>query len=481
MEIFLRSRLSTSSLYDQIITRLEEEVDSRLVIATLCLLECSHHGLLESELLDLLGALSPQGYRSNSSEVHSRNSRMEGGAKHYSTALQQHLGSSPRLHRDTDTGSAMNNAGHSYQLAVQGSAAQSQLDVVQCGGSPYNSQVHLRLPREPSQGTLLSDFDDSESNSQYQSGNFRGAPKGSPVQSLFLPGAVVATEDLTLSPTMYVRRRNSSTKELTTNVHASPENIRKPHKLPPSPTLSLLSAELNRKTSAAFSRHSPEGVSDVQVDAEIQEIRPVSSCDQESCNRNSSHSRLVGLEKMNAINFSSSSSTSRLTSYSWALLLHKLRPYLQQIGLPGECRWALGTIAFSRTVRKKYFKYPLTMSFPFSFCTSSAFYGADKDLYLQTLRNPPMRNSQTFSPVSLGAGMSHSRSSNYSDIVQKRFDWWRARLAGYFSVCHDEDRRAEELPHHLARIHDYGRLVHCLTHLPTFERMSSEQNVRVFF
>ena len=428
------STSATLSLYDHIISRLEEEVESRLVIATLCLLECAHHGLLESELLDLLGALSPQGYRTDSSDIHSQNSRIDVGTTHN---VQQ---------------------------------------------SPYNSQVQLRLPRESSQGTLF-DLEDSESILRQQSGNFHRLPKDSPVQSLLLPGAVTVADDPTLSPSACRREQNYSVNSFARNIHSSRihssnENSRKPHKLPPSPTLSLLSADLNRKTSPAASlRHSPEVVSDMQVDAEILEIRPSSSCDQKSYNRNSSQSRLVGLEKMKAINFSSSPTESRLTAYSWAVLLHKLRPYFQQIGRPGECRWALGTVAFSRTVRNKYFKYPVTMSFPFSFCTSSTFFGADKDPYLQTLRSTPIRNSQTFSPVSLGAGLSHSRSSNHSDIVQKRFDWWRARLAGYFSVCHNEDRRAEELPYHLARTCDNGRLTHCLVHLPTFERLSSDENV----
>jgi hypothetical protein len=43
------------SLLEQILSRLEEENGGVLVVATLCLLECSRHGLLESELLCLLG------------------------------------------------------------------------------------------------------------------------------------------------------------------------------------------------------------------------------------------------------------------------------------------------------------------------------------------------------------------------------------------------------------------------------------------
>ena len=42
-------------MLQQILSRLEEENGGHLVIATLCLLECSRHGLLESELLVLLG------------------------------------------------------------------------------------------------------------------------------------------------------------------------------------------------------------------------------------------------------------------------------------------------------------------------------------------------------------------------------------------------------------------------------------------
>jgi hypothetical protein len=42
-------------LLQQILERLENKNFGELMIATLCLLECSRHGLLESELLLLLG------------------------------------------------------------------------------------------------------------------------------------------------------------------------------------------------------------------------------------------------------------------------------------------------------------------------------------------------------------------------------------------------------------------------------------------
>lgn len=43
------------SLEEQVLTRFEEENDGNVVKATLCLLETSRHGLLETELLQMLG------------------------------------------------------------------------------------------------------------------------------------------------------------------------------------------------------------------------------------------------------------------------------------------------------------------------------------------------------------------------------------------------------------------------------------------
>jgi len=43
------------SLLEQVIRRLAHEGDGHLVEATLCLIEVSRSGLLETELLDLLG------------------------------------------------------------------------------------------------------------------------------------------------------------------------------------------------------------------------------------------------------------------------------------------------------------------------------------------------------------------------------------------------------------------------------------------
>ncbi len=42
------------SLLGQVLERFQVEIGGKLLVATLCLLECSRHGLLESELLQLL-------------------------------------------------------------------------------------------------------------------------------------------------------------------------------------------------------------------------------------------------------------------------------------------------------------------------------------------------------------------------------------------------------------------------------------------
>ena len=65
--------LLVSSLPDY----MTDEARGRLVIAALCLLECSHYGLQEPELLDMLGALTPTGYCSDSRDL----SRGSGGTK----------------------------------------------------------------------------------------------------------------------------------------------------------------------------------------------------------------------------------------------------------------------------------------------------------------------------------------------------------------------------------------------------------------
>ena len=48
------SRALLLSLEEQVLTRFEEENGGKIVVATVCLLETSRHGLLETELLQML-------------------------------------------------------------------------------------------------------------------------------------------------------------------------------------------------------------------------------------------------------------------------------------------------------------------------------------------------------------------------------------------------------------------------------------------
>lgn len=53
------------SLEEQVLTRFEEENGGQIVVATVCLLETSRHGLLETELLQMLAeesTLTPPPY-----------------------------------------------------------------------------------------------------------------------------------------------------------------------------------------------------------------------------------------------------------------------------------------------------------------------------------------------------------------------------------------------------------------------------------
>ena len=479
----------TYRLYDRIISRLEDEGGGRLVIAALCLLECSHYGLQETELVDMIGALTPSGYCSDSDDL----SRGSGSDRHQ--AVRPHSG--PLEIRSFAAG-----IGHE-QLGVYPPRTESSLFG---GGSPQNSWSRLRSPGGATSHEDFDDYNDTASKALRASRQSHDPPKSSPSHSLMLPGAIEASADeLKLSPKSAKKRHIPhsvsfpSAQELTANhttllVSVSPEgspsmaNLRKPRKLPPSPSLSIASAELAhilRKSSS----HSELELG--QAEEDIQEIGPASSSDHHSTNQILSRIKpaVVGLERMNAIHFAASEQAPKLQSYIWGHLLHQMKPFLKTVGRQGETRLAVGTKALSRAIRKKYFKQPPTQTFPFSFCSSPTFYGADKNQNLQFLTSNRATTATTVpagthpllsSPVSMGVGFTASRTGSDMqgpDLVHKRFGWWHARLAGYFATSANEDRRAEELPYHLARIQDYGRLSHCLVHFPVFERLSDPENV----
>ena len=532
-----------SRLYDHIISCLEDEAGGRLVIAALCLLECSRFGLQESELLDMLGALTPIGFSSDEEEEEAANVTPYDGQSVPSSAQHNHSRlpsgqSSPHLQQPhsrepspsphsgsdilltTAAAATGGNTAPADMLAVSGYAASNKPRPESSLYTPSSqaSRSHRLSPqggRAASHSTVadLDEYSDQElAKLPVRPSSHSLEPPPTRSRSLspsyvLLPGAteaMITSHEVKLSPASAKRHHTHSDAapnpphQLPVVPGASPEgtpnmrSLKRPkHKLPPSPSLSLLSAELahvmrSRKVSSSSQGNDSE-------EAEIQEITPAagSSSNQHSpFNRSASRTRLtagVGLERMGVIHFMEAKQAPKLASYQFATLFHRLRPFLRSVGRPGECRWAIGSKAFSQAIRRKYFKHPPTHSFPFSFCTSPLFYGADRDqsLYPTTPNIAAVNTTQKQTPHNVpspvqGYGTtSRSGSSMHggASIVHKRFDWWHARLAGYFSVCSNEGRRAEELPYHLARTQHCGRLAHCLVHFPVFELLSTPECV----
>ena len=176
--------------------------------------------------------------------------------------------------------------------------------------------------------------------------------------------------------------------------------------------------------------------------------------------------------------------TPRLLSAQWVHVYAGLYQLLEKSGSPGEGRLNFSHLAVRETVVSRYFHKPISPCFPFTFCTSSQFYGADQpttgcrpNSMLKSVSNhgltPPLSQDSE-------AG-SHTHADEQKralrEIVNRRFAWWHARLANYFESSTDLDRRAEELPYHLIRVGDWGRLARCLSDWEIFDRLSTDENV----
>ena len=179
------------------------------------------------------------------------------------------------------------------------------------------------------------------------------------------------------------------------------------------------------------------------------------------------------------------SPTPRLLAAQWVHVYAGLSQLLGKSGLPEEGRLNFSHSAIREAVIARYFHHPQTPGFPFSFCTSSQFYGADEPA--TSYPAAMMRKTMT----SNGSGCLSLHESNapgpsrteeqkrfaLREMVHRRFAWWHARLANYFECSADLDRRAEELPYHLIRIGDWGKLARCLSEWQTFCRLSTDENV----
>ena len=161
----------------------------------------------------------------------------------------------------------------------------------------------------------------------------------------------------------------------------------------------------------------------------------------------------------------------KLLPLEWAMLLRQLQPFVRNIGKTDQFHWVVRSRAFTRAVAKRYFKNPPTQSFPFAF--SSTFCGAKDDHSTLHHMNAKGEGGDQLGRVGL-SGSGRSDGSSTSDTVQKRYMWWHARLAWYFETCCvDLRRRSEELPYHVMRVQNYGRLSKCLSSLPLLQHLSS--------
>ena len=163
-------------------------------------------------------------------------------------------------------------------------------------------------------------------------------------------------------------------------------------------------------------------------------------------------------------------SISKVNALQWATFFQQFSVYLRRVGEKGHFTWTLNNRAVARTIYQKYFKHPPTQSFPFLFST---FCGAVV---------PDQVTFQHFS-ASSRCGQAELRTSaqsegSSSDLVQKRFHWWHARLAWYFQKgCRDVNRKVAELPFHLSQQNNIGKLVNCLSSLSVLHQLSAPERV----
>ena len=86
---FIISLSSIYSLLSQVLHRFEQENGGQLLVATMCLLECSCHGLLETELLSILGDEDSLNPPDAEKDKESSEKGMISGAQHFSVGKNQ--------------------------------------------------------------------------------------------------------------------------------------------------------------------------------------------------------------------------------------------------------------------------------------------------------------------------------------------------------------------------------------------------------
>lgn len=370
--LFNFTRLHQKSIVD-----LEMGTHGRYIIATLCLIHCSHYGLLESELISLLSALSDTGFHSqqtgNSTDI------FDFTSPHVPSDITSCNQSCDSPKQDTKVwGDYLTITPPPPLMAARRHSATLPMTRVRKNSYSLSEDEYHINSKEENQFLYLQQT--------YKSSLHSLTPEGSPLFS-----------HPTLLPSLKVTS-----------------------------SISLLSTDATGKNTAG-----PVKVLQCSNDEGIVLANKQDNIDLPKT------SLLVGLKRINMDR--STCNWKTLSSHVVASIMKLLEPFLTNTGRSAERRWSLKDSSFSAAVHERYFANAPTKSFPFSFCTSPLFFGADKDQTYFSLMSEVTRS--THSEESDGSQRSFHGGSNRSpytvrkssmalveiDVVYKRYSWWHTR------------------------------------------------------
>ena len=195
-----------------------------------------------------------------------------------------------------------------------------------------------------------------------------------------------------------------------------------------------------------------------------------------------------------------------LPSLLWARLIRCLDPWIRRVGDKSEARWALSHNVYHEVVKAYYYsrcpsnqaEFPFHLNSPEFYNAANSHFGKSQQKQVTTLAQ---RRASQFN-----LHLAHEREeqvtgsegeetddgeksrevhrvtfavqhSNHEQLTRQRYGWWHERLAGFFEETDDEDRRAEELPVHLEATCNETQLRRCLSRWPTFMRLFTAHNL----
>ena len=401
-------------------------------------MHCSHYGLQESELRTLLSAitLSEDNESTSPPQSHDQSCDQQDVSQRQidpKTCHGEYLTVTPNQRRHSLT------IPHGSNPTIHTLYCPSSLSDNDGGTSTHDVKPTLNTERK------MSDCTDN----LLQSSHVQNSPKA---QSL-----IVGKPHPPLTPSNMLSPSHSQTlvcPELSITLPVPSPSITsegsplssRPNQLPPIPprfgsSISILSVDCPQSTCKSKSNG--------QHNSDRDEIEEAVSCCPDDLKPHPSPTPLVGLERVNILehHLESTGTCVPVSLYIMASIFKSLKPFLKNVGRHGESRWSLKDSSFSKAVHKRYFKTPPTELFPFSFCTSSTFYGADKDQTLFTLLTEAHRRNSNpdnkegdesrrsfVSSRSILSGCGLDGAAKTVDIdINKRYNWWHARSAQLYA------------------------------------------------